>query len=192
MVLVSAAAVALGMSTDRTSGSRSERVLYVRAAGFPRRLLAAFIDIFLITLVASAVTGAAALALGVPLPGRKELGPDLLLAGVLDRSPMAVGAAGLFLGIGALYHFYLGGLTGQTVGKRLMNLRVISSRGLPPGPLGGMLRFLGLVLSVLPAGLGWLWCLFDREHRALHDHISGTYVIQVAPGAGELRSPPPA
>jgi uncharacterized RDD family membrane protein YckC len=30
---------------------------------------------------------------------------------------------------------------------------------------------------MLPAGLGWLWCLFDREHRGLHDHLSGTYVI---------------
>ena len=23
----------------------------------------------------------------------------------------------------------------------------------------------------------WLWALFDREHRALHDHLAGTYVI---------------
>jgi len=90
---------------------------------------------------------------------------------------MAVGAAGLFLGIGALYHIYLGGITGQTVGKRLMHLRVIGPRGTAPGALGGILRFLTLLLSVIPAGLGWLWCLFDRERRALHDHLSGTYVI---------------
>jgi len=31
--------------------------------------------------------------------------------------------------------------------------------------------------QLLPAGLGWLWALFDREHRALHDHLAGTYVI---------------
>jgi len=30
---------------------------------------------------------------------------------------------------------------------------------------------------LLGAGLGWLWALFDREHRALHDHLAGTYVI---------------
>jgi uncharacterized RDD family membrane protein YckC len=25
--------------------------------------------------------------------------------------------------------------------------------------------------------LGWLWCIFDRERRSLHDRLSGTYVI---------------
>jgi uncharacterized RDD family membrane protein YckC len=159
------------------AGIRNPRVLHVRAAGFPRRLVAAIIDAVLVVLVASAVTAGAALVLGVPFPRWKELGPDLLLAGLLDRNPMAVGAAGLFLGIGALYHIYLGGITGQTVGKRLMRLRVIGARGTPPGPLGGIVRFVTLVLSVLPAGLGWLWCLFDRERRALHDHLAGTYVI---------------
>ena len=159
------------------AGSRYPRVLHVRAAGFPRRLAAALIDAVLVLLVASGVTALAALVLGVPFPRFKELGPDLLLAGLLDRNPMAVGAAGLFLGIGALYHIYLGGITGQTIGKRLMHLRVIGSRGTAPGPVGGIVRFVTLVLSVLPAGLGWLWCLFDRERRALHDHLAGTYVI---------------
>lgn len=157
--------------------ARYPRVLHVNAASFPRRLTAAVIDGIIVLVVASAVTAGAALALGVPLPRLKELGPDLLLAGILDRNPMAVGAAGLFLGIGALYHIYLGGITGQTVGKRLMHLRVIGPRGTAPGALGGILRFLTLLLSVIPAGLGWLWCLFDRERRALHDHLSGTYVI---------------
>ena len=162
--------------TER-AGTRHPRVLHVRAASFPRRLLAAIIDAVLVLVVATAVTAGAALVLGVSFPRAKELGPDLLLAGLLDRNPMALGAAGLFLGIGALYHIYFGGITGQTVGKRLMHLRVIGSRGTPPGPVGGIIRFVTLVLSVLPAGLGWLWCLFDRERRALHDHLAGTYVI---------------
>jgi uncharacterized RDD family membrane protein YckC len=153
------------------------RVLYVRAAGFPRRFLAALIDGVLVLVVASGVTAGAAILLGVPLPRGKELGPDLLVAGLLDRNPMAVGATGLFLAIGALYHIYMGGITGQTLGKRIMRLRVIGLRGTPPGPLGGIVRFTTLMLSVLPAGLGWLWCLFDRERRALHDHLAGTYVI---------------
>lgn len=165
----------MSSASDRTV--RNERVLYVRAAGFPRRLAAALVDALLVALVTVGVTAAAALALGVPLPDRKELGPDLLLAGVLDRNPMAVGAAGLFVGIGALYHIYLGGIVGQTIGKRLVRVRVISSRGTTPGPLGGIVRFVALALSVAPAGLGWLWCLFDRERRALHDHLAGTYVI---------------
>jgi uncharacterized RDD family membrane protein YckC len=161
--------------------TRNPRILQVRAAGFGRRLVAGVVDGLLVAAVATGVTAAAAVVLGVPLPTMKEFGPDFVLAGLLDRNPMAVGAVGLLIGIGALYHIYLGGMLGQTAGKRLMGLRVISSRGTSPGPILGILRFTMLVFSVLPAGLGWVWCLFDRERRALHDHLSGTYVIIVEP-----------
>ena len=60
---------------------------------------------------------------------------------------------------------------------RLMRLRVIGIHGTLPGPVRGLVRFVALCLSVMPAGLGWLWCLFDRERRALHDHLAGTYVV---------------
>jgi len=60
---------------------------------------------------------------------------------------------------------------------RLVRIRLISSRGRAPGPVRGLVRVVALALSLLPGGLGWLWALFDREHRALHDHIAGTYVI---------------
>jgi uncharacterized RDD family membrane protein YckC len=169
-------ASALAPSSERP-GARTGRVLYVRAAGFPRRLAAAAIDFTVVLLATSAVTAGAALALGVAMPRAQEIGPDLLVAGMLDRNPIALGAAGLFVGLGALYQIYFAGVTGQTLGKRLLHLRVIGGRGTAPGPLGGILRFATLVLSILPAGLGWLWCLFDRERRALHDHLAGTYVI---------------
>jgi uncharacterized RDD family membrane protein YckC len=157
--------------------TRGQRVLRVRAAGVTRRLLAAVIDAALVLSVAIGATLLAALALGVSLPGSKELGPDLVLAGLLDRNPMALGALGLVAGMSALYQIYLGGILGQTAGKRLLRLRVISSRGSAPGPLLGCVRFVALLLSLLPVGFGWLWCLFDRERRALHDHLAGTYVI---------------
>jgi uncharacterized RDD family membrane protein YckC len=158
-------------------GTRGGRVLYVRAATFPRRLAAAAIDAGVVFFITAAVTAGAALALGVPMPRAQEIGPDLVVAGMLDRSPFAIGATGLFVGLGALYQIYFGGVAGQTPGKRLLHLRVIGPRGTAPGPVGGILRFAAMLLSVLPAGLGWLWCLFDRERRALHDHLAGTYVI---------------
>ena len=111
------------------------------------------------------------------MPGLREVGPDLLVAGILDRNPMAVGAVGLFLGMTGLYQLYFGGMSGQTPGMRLLGIRLISARGGAPGPARGLLRLLALAPSVLPAGLGWLWALFDREHRALHDHLAGSYVI---------------
>jgi uncharacterized RDD family membrane protein YckC len=164
-------------SASPSSRPRAERVVRVRVTGFPRRAAAALVDLMLLLALTAAVTIAMALALGVPIPGLRELGPDLLVAGILDRNPMAVGAVGLFLGMAGLYELYFAGMAGQTLGMRLMGIRLISFRGRAPGPARGLVRLLALVPSLLPAGLGWLWALFDREHRALHDHLAGTYVI---------------
>jgi len=159
------------------SHARPERVLRVRVTGFPRRTVAAAVDLLLLLALTAGVTLAVALFLRVPVPSPRELGADLLVAGILDRNPMAVGAVGLFLGMTGLYQLYFAGISGQTLGMRLLGIRLISRRGTAPGPGRGLLRLLALAASVLPAGLGWLWALFDREHRALHDHLAGTYVI---------------
>ncbi len=164
----------LGSSVSR---GHSDRVLRVRVSGFGRRFVAAIVDGLLLASISMMVTLVTALALGAPLPHAREIGPDLLVAGILDRNPMAVGAIGLFAGLTILYELYGTGIAGQTLGMRLVHIRVIASRGGPPGAVRGMVRVLALALSVLPGGLGWLWALFDREHRALHDHVAGTYVI---------------
>jgi len=167
-------------SAERPSFSRRrdhERVLRVRVAGFPRRFLAAFVDRAILLGITAAVTLSAALALHLPLPHLKEIGPDLLVAGVLDTSPMALGALGLWLGLTTLYELYFAGMMGQTPGMKLMGLRIISVRGRPPGAARGVARLASFLVTVVPAGLGWLWAIFDREHRAWHDHLAGTYVI---------------
>lgn len=157
--------------------SRKQVVLRVRAASAPRRCAAALVDVLVLLATSGAATAAAALTFGVTFPRPAELGPDLLLAGLLDQHPMAVGALGLFAGLSALYLVLLGGLTGRSLGKRLFRLRVISVHGVAPGPLRSVGRFLALALAAAPAGIGWLWCLFDRERRGAHDHLAGTYVI---------------
>jgi uncharacterized RDD family membrane protein YckC len=155
----------------------SDRVLRVRVSGFGRRFVAAVVDGLLLASISMIVTLATAVALGAPLPHAREIGPDLLVAGILDRNPMAVGALGLFSGLTILFELYCAGIAGQTLGMRLVRIRVIAGRGRPPGAVRGLVRVLAFALSVLPGGLGWLWALFDREHRALHDHLAGTYVI---------------
>jgi len=155
----------------------ADRVLRVRVTGFPRRLAAVLIDGTILFALCVAVTTITALILGAPIPNAKEIGPDLLVAGILDRSPMAVGAIGLFVGLTVLYQLYFASMTGQTFGMRVCGIRLISSRGRAPGPVRGLVRVVALTISVLPGGLGWLWAIFDREHRALHDHLAGTYVI---------------
>jgi uncharacterized RDD family membrane protein YckC len=159
------------------SRPHDDRVLRVRVTSFGRRAAAAAIDLALLLGLSAAVTLLAALLLGVPMPGWREVGPDLLVAGILDRNPMAVGAVGLFAGMTGLYQLYFAGISGQTLGMHIMGIRLISQRGTAPGAGRGMVRLVALVPSVVPAGLGWIWALFDREHRALHDHLAGTYLI---------------
>lgn len=168
---------AQSLSYGAKARGHDKPILRVRAAGFPRRAAAALVDLVLVTLASAAVTAIAALVLGTRLPTAKELGADFVMAGLLDRNPMVAGALGLLVGMSALYQVYLGGILGQTLGKRLFGLRVISAQGRAPGPLLACLRFVAMALSLAIAGLGFLWCLFDRERRALHDHLSATYVI---------------
>lgn len=172
-----AAALPTHSPTPPEAHGPAEAVMRVRVTGFSRRLVAAIVDGAILLGLSLAVTAVTAMVLGAPLPSAKELGPDLLVAGVLDRNPMAVAAIGLFLGLTLLYQLYFASMSGQTIGMRVVRIRLISSRGRAPGPLRGLLRVLALAVSVLPGGLGWLWALFDREHRALHDHVAGTYVI---------------
>ncbi|HEX3903243.1 MAG TPA: RDD family protein [Polyangia bacterium] len=176
---MTAFAATMPASEPNPSPSRpyQERVLRVRVTGFPRRAVGAFCDLALLVALTAAVTATVAMGLHVPMPELRGIGPDLLVAGILDRNPMAVGAVGLLLGMAGLYQLYFAGMAGQTLGMRLVGIRLIDRRGRPPGPARGLLRLLALLPSVGPAALGWLWALFDREHRALHDHLAGTYVI---------------
>ena len=82
-------------SNPSPSRPHEERVLRVRVTGFPRRAFAALCDLTLLLAFTLAVTATVALGLHVPMPGLREIGPDLLVAGILDRNPMAVGAVGL-------------------------------------------------------------------------------------------------
>jgi uncharacterized RDD family membrane protein YckC len=174
---VTALAATMPATSSSPAPAREERVLRVRVTSFPRRAMAALIDLALLLAFTAGITLVVAMALHVPMPSLREVGPDLLVAGILDRNPMAVGAVGLFLGMAGLYQLYFGGISGQTLGMRLMGIRIISFRGTAPGPARGLVRLVALAASLLPGGLGWLWALFDREHRALHDHLAGTYVI---------------
>lgn len=70
-----------------------------------------------------------------------------------------------------------GGPTGQTVGKRVMNIKVVRTSG---GELGfgvAVLRYVGRILSSIPCGLGYFWMLWDDERQTWHDKISSTYVV---------------
>jgi uncharacterized RDD family membrane protein YckC len=67
---------------------------------------------------------------------------------------------------------------GQTIGKMLLNLRVIGDDGRPIDAAGGMLRAAGCMLVPVTFGLSYVPALVTADHRALHDRIAGTRVVR--------------
>jgi uncharacterized RDD family membrane protein YckC len=68
---------------------------------------------------------------------------------------------------------------GHTLGMASWRLRLERLDGRLP-TWGDTARRIGAgVLSWLPLGLGWWWCLFDAERRTWHDILSRTRVVVV-------------
>ena len=110
--------------------------------------------------------GAAMVGLVAQLAG--GLRPDWLL--------VTIAGAGWTLVVGSYFAFFWTVL-GRTPGMTLMRLRVVDPTGTPPRLGRSVLRFVGLLLAIAPAFLGFLPVLFDTRRRGLHDFLAGTVVM---------------
>lgn len=132
---------------------------------------------------------------------------SLLLAGVLFaftlllvllRAGEAIepGAAWFRLALLALIVAFHGGFWvygGQTLGMKAWRLRLVGSDGHRIGWPRAWLRLGAACLSILPFGLGYVWCLFDRKGLSWHDRLSGTRIVHInAREPGRSSSPSPA
>jgi len=71
------------------------------------------------------------------------------------------------------------GLTGRTLGMRLLGLRVVDVRtGLIPTGSQSARRSLLYLLSLLSAGVLFLGLVFDSDHRMPHERFSQTIVVK--------------
>lgn len=119
---------------------------------------------------------------------------DGILLGVVNGILFA-GLKGAGYGLGtvinfAYYGFFEGGPAGQTVGKRVMNIRVVraDSSGTELGWATALVRNLCRFLSAIPCLLGYFWMLWDADKMTWHDKLSQTVVVPtsaapVAPSA---------
>jgi uncharacterized RDD family membrane protein YckC len=123
-------------------------------AGFGQRLGAALIDGIFISVVGFVIR----LAIG----------------------PTAGGLIGLAIGIG--YFGYLeGSASGQTIGKRIVGIRVIDFGS--GGPIGfgrAVIRYFGRIVSFIACLLGYFWMLWDKERQTWHDKFANDVVVPVA------------
>lgn len=83
----------------------------------------------------------------------------------------------LYLG-GVLYYILLTYYTGTTLGKKLMNLRVVSETGEKLTLFNVIYReTIGRFLCSFFGGIGYIMAGIDGQKRGLHDMICGTRVI---------------
>ncbi len=75
--------------------------------------------------------------------------------------------------------------SGQTLGMQAWRVKLVSMTGQPISVWQALRRCLGAALSALCLGLGYLWCLVDRNRRYWHDYLSGTELVLVEKNAGK-------
>jgi uncharacterized RDD family membrane protein YckC len=84
------------------------------------------------------------------------------------------------LGLTIYNRWILGGRTGQTWGRRTLNIRMVSEQtGQPIGAGMAFLRDLCHILDSLSCYIGWLWPLWDAKRQTFADKIMKTVVVTV-------------
>ena len=100
---------------------------------------------------------------------------DLILVGVVLNMLRGEDA---FLPVLAAYGAIMWKLKGTTVGGILFNLKIVRADGRPVDWPTSVVRALSCFLSLVVAGLGFIWIAFDKDRQAWHDKIAGTLVVR--------------
>jgi uncharacterized RDD family membrane protein YckC len=146
-------------ATDRTVGRQGHY------AGAVSRLVAFALDVG--ALWAAFAIGAAAIEAAVKLVTRHPY--SLFNHQVLSW---------ILLGVWAFFYFtYQWAVSGKTLGMAIMGLQVVTAEGEPIHRGQAALRTIGLGLTLLTLGIGFLGIVFQRERRALDDFVAGTAVV---------------
>jgi uncharacterized RDD family membrane protein YckC len=157
------------MSWD-TSGN-SPQIQY-QYGGFFKRALGFLIDLFLIMISNMMLIGLGLLAACKAMNDLNLSSPSedlvFLLTGLFILSSL-----GLFLS----YLIYFNSM-GQTPGKKLLGLKVISRSGESVRPVQAVARALGLLLTLFFFFPGFLFILFNKQKLSFHDLLASTYVIR--------------
>jgi uncharacterized RDD family membrane protein YckC len=132
----------------------------IRLAPLGRRLMALVVDASLVLAVF------VFLAMQFVSHAKQMPGPRLV----------EVGAVLAVLAISAAYQALFLTLTKATPGMRYAGIALCTFDGHSPSREHRSRRLTGLLLSVLPLGLGLVWALFDGDHLTWHDRLSKTYL----------------
>jgi uncharacterized RDD family membrane protein YckC len=105
--------------------------------------------------------------------------------GICEEPTGGTIAAAALLGLvalagGLLYHTFMIGGTGQTLGKKAVGVRVVdASSGAPIGNGRALGRYLfAAFISGNLCALGYLWALWDQRKQTWHDKVVSSVVVK--------------
>lgn len=181
-----------------------EKLVFVRRASFGNRVSAALLDLVVLSIPYFVLAAIIGLLSGMLNPQASQ--------NFLDRSnqPQLTATAGwLMLALVVVFggYFFLTGLkSGQSLGKKVVNIRVIRFDGAKPDWLTAFIRFLpgyflslnflglsalavlfsvvsgsegmGLLVAYLAFGWGFWWCAWDELKQGWHDKLARTLVVE--------------
>ena len=131
-----------------------------------RRLMAMVYDTLL---VLPMIMLSVAVALGLQGALMKLLGGE---SGETALAPLLVQSLALLTVITFYSIFWL--KSGQTLGMQAWRIKLVRDDGEPLTIIDCLVRSLAALLSALCLGLGYAWCLIDKQGRYWHDHLSRT------------------
>jgi uncharacterized RDD family membrane protein YckC len=128
-------------------------------AGFWRRLAAVVLDLIMMGIVFGMLEG---------------------ILGWLFR------AGGSFPFWFAVYNVAMWATKGTTIGGIILGLKVVRVDDRPLDWSVAIVRGLSAFLSLVVAGLGFIWVAFDDDRQSWHDKIAGTTIVKVPKGTALL------
>lgn len=134
-------------------------------AAWGPRVAAAALDLLLLATIDGLVLSLTAQIVGLPV---REL----------TRAPL-VPLVGFLMALNFAYAFSLVAAAGQTLGKMLFRLKVVSQENHELTTAAAALRAVAVMVTVLLAGIPYLFALADPFGRAPHDRLAGTRVVSL-------------
>jgi uncharacterized RDD family membrane protein YckC len=136
-------------------------------AGFVSRLIAYVIDLAVISIIAVGTTWFV------------NMVQDTLAIRALienDATRFVLGGLAVLL-LSGIYFVFFWTLMGQTPGKMVMGVRVVTLDGGQLSLGRSIRRVFGYLLSALVLYVGFIWIIIDNRRQGWHDKLAGTCVI---------------
>jgi uncharacterized RDD family membrane protein YckC len=151
--------------------AQAEELQRIKYAGFFLRLTAFTIDVFILSVICMLlfVLGYYVVAsLSTVQPNTFRILQTIFIPNIIS----------IFI-LELAYFTYFHAVTGQTAGKWVCGIKVVSKTGSPLGFKIALLRYFSYILSFLCLNFGFIMIAFDGKKQGLHDKLAGSVVVKI-------------